>query len=114
MRAVYIIEKLPDVSGPSLEEAGHYRAGSTVGEAGRAAAPPMLQDTQVLATVAQFVFLFRVRVLLSLFYLSIRLAMDVPDNLIYLFVETIPHVSLKKMVDTYVPLKICCDSYTSF
>ena len=24
-RAVYVLEKLPDVSGPSLIEAGHYR-----------------------------------------------------------------------------------------
>ena len=25
MRAVYVLEKLPDVSGPGLVEAGHYR-----------------------------------------------------------------------------------------
>ena len=25
VRAVYILEKLPDISGPSLIEAGHYR-----------------------------------------------------------------------------------------
>ena len=25
VRAVYVLEKLPDVSGPGLEEAGHYR-----------------------------------------------------------------------------------------
>jgi hypothetical protein len=31
MRAVYVLEKLPDVSGPGLVEVGHYSSGVFIG-----------------------------------------------------------------------------------
>lgn len=59
------------------------RVASTVGEAGRAAAPPMLQNTQVLGAVASSYLCF-VYLCFCLFhncslllFISIQLAMDV-------------------------------------